>query len=148
MSYKDEIERKARLYDQQNIHNATPQPVSNNNKGIIYFFIIVGVIAFVFWIDSTDDLDRSSKAYVPDSHEAFYMAKELMKKSLKAPSTADFAAYHESTINNLGADEWRVSSYVDSQNSFGAMIRTTFTIKMKVDRSTKYWKATDLITEP
>lgn len=62
-----------------------------------------------------------------------YYAKEFVLQGLKAPSTAEFPG----TVLEIG--EWKVSrnknvvtvrSYVDSQNSFGAMIRSNFAVQM------------------
>lgn len=65
--------------------------------------------------------------------EFIYYAKEFVKQGLKAPSTAEFPG----TL--LGISDWKVSrnkdvvtvqSYVDSQNGFGAMIRSNFAVQM------------------
>lgn len=55
------------------------------------------------------------------SVEAWRIAKDLVRENLKAPSTAKFP--WDGTAVKQG-DRWAVQSYVDSQNSFGAMIRT------------------------
>ena len=49
---------------------------------------------------------------------------------LKAPSTAKFPYPSDSgvSINKLAENKYFISSYVDSENSFGAMIRNTFTV--------------------
>lgn len=118
--------------------------MSNQTLGCL---IIVGVILFVMIISQFGE-DEKPKPYEPDETEAWIMAKQLMLKGLKAPSTAEFAPRHESTIRFNGADSWTVKSYVDSQNGFGAMIRTQFIITMSVDLSTKYWTTTKLVTDP
>lgn len=48
-------------------------------------------------------------------------ASQMVSGFLKAPSTADFA---RGTVKQLEGGIYEVSSYVDSQNSFGAMIRS------------------------
>lgn len=71
--------------------------------------------------------------------EFIYYAKEYVKQRLKAPSTAEFPG----TVLEIG--EWKVSrnkdvvtvrSYVDSQNSFGAMIRSNFAVQMSYSDKT------------
>lgn len=68
-----------------------------------------------------------------DWAEATVLAERYVQAALKAPSTAKFPG----TV--LEADQWsigrykdifQVSSYVDSQNSFGAMIRSKFVVEM------------------
>ena len=67
----------------------------------------------------------------PDKVGAFVMSKEFVIKRLKAPSTADFPWYDESFVTDLGGGEFRVSAYVDAQNSFGAKIRSNYTCVLK-----------------
>jgi hypothetical protein len=63
---------------------------------------------------------------------AFVIAEDFVKKQLKAPSTAKFAPKWESTVT--GGDKgckYEITSWVDSQNSYGAQIRTEFQIVVK-----------------
>lgn len=67
---------------------------------------------------------------------AINFAKNQVKKCLKAPSTAEFPGdwydpYNDWNVSSEGNDMIIVSSYVDSQNSFGAMIRSYFNIKIE-----------------
>lgn len=64
-----------------------------------------------------------------DSSGAWVFMQGFVEKRLKSPSTASFpwfTAISESVIP-LGDDRYRVSSYVDAQNAFGATVRTQFT---------------------
>jgi hypothetical protein len=56
-------------------------------------------------------------------------AKDLVKRRLKAPSTAKFPWIVEGV--HMGDCVYRVSSYVDSQNGFGAQIRTNYVAEVK-----------------
>lgn len=120
--------------------------MSNKNLGCL---IIVGIIVFAFLINLvTGDNNQKPQPYSPDETDAWVMAKKFIKDKLKAPSTAEFPSMSESLIRYEGADNWTVKSYVDSQNSFEAMLRTKFTIKMSVNTETKYWTVTSLDTDP
>jgi len=60
-------------------------------------------------------------------------SKETVKKVLKAPSTAKFQGswldpYEGWGIYAVGTSSLRLASTVDSQNSFGAMLRSSFSI--------------------
>lgn len=70
-----------------------------------------------------------------DTEEFSYMSysEEVINKVIKAPSTAEYPG------QVWNRDQWKIgrdkeliqiSSYVDSQNSFGAMIRSEFTIQL------------------
>lgn len=67
----------------------------------------------------------------PDKIEAYVMAQVFVEKWLKAPSTAQYPLASEAIINDLGDGRWRVQAWVDSQNSFGAMVRNNFTCTLK-----------------
>ncbi len=56
------------------------------------------------------------------------ISKNLIKQSLKAPSTADFGYPSTKTTDSK---TFVVSQSVDSQNSFGAMIKTHFDVTVK-----------------
>jgi thioesterase domain-containing protein len=75
---------------------------------------------------------KSARAAKADT-AAFLRARDYMEARLKAPKTADFAGYWDSTIENLGAGKYRVTSYVDSQNGFGALIRTRYTCHLQTN---------------
>jgi hypothetical protein len=51
-----------------------------------------------------------------------------VERQLTSPSTAKFAGTRQSSIAQVRKDQYRITSYVDSQNGFGAMIRTQFQI--------------------
>lgn len=74
---------------------------------------------------------------------AFVMAQSFVKKCLKAPSTADFPYYNKGDVQDGGTKIWIVNSYVDSQNSFGAMMRTYYRAKV-MDLGNDKWKLLDL----
>jgi Double zinc ribbon len=58
---------------------------------------------------------------------AFYICQQFVEKRLKAPASAKFASYSTDMTIDLGDGKFRVSSYVDSQNGFGAMLRNNYT---------------------
>jgi hypothetical protein len=68
-------------------------------------------------------------AYVPDEIDLHIQAQQFVSRALKAPSTAKFPALPYEA-KSLGDGFYRVKSYVDSQNSFGAMIRSDWTVDM------------------
>lgn len=80
-------------------------------------------------MDKNNILDREI-----DNPSAYYsMAKEIIESVLKAPSTADFPSIFSDDIKMArNKDIVAVQSYVDSQNSFGAMVRSEWTVQFKV----------------
>lgn len=74
---------------------------------------------------------------------ASVMAEEFVKNSLKSPSSAKFQWYDENQVEDLGDGKYKVTSYVDSQNSFGAMLRTNYVCTVKYIGNDK-WSLEDL----
>lgn len=65
------------------------------------------------------------------------MAKRFVTERLKAPATAEFPSCREAVItpqaNGAAGQQYTVSSYVDSQNSFGAKLRTHYVAVVRFD---------------
>lgn len=94
----------------------------------------------------------AEKQLVGDSLEARANAKMFIENTLKAPTTAKWPNIFEFGVaqktdkkGNLIKDVWEVSGYVDAQNSFGAMIRTQWYVKLKKDG--KSWALLDIKSE-
>ena len=92
-------------------------------------------IPFLFFLLSSDsDNDPESSSPPKPAHSpsgAWRMCKVFVEKGLKAPATADFPWYSENYVTKLGGAKYRVESYVDAQNSFGAQLRTNFSCTAK-----------------
>jgi len=57
--------------------------------------------------------------------QAYIISQTYVKAILKSPSTADFSLLDYQSFD-LGKDKYKIVSYVDSQNGFGAMIRSNY----------------------
>jgi hypothetical protein len=62
-------------------------------------------------------------------------SQKMVKNSLKAPSTADFPNINEWKFQK-DKEKIIIQSYVDSQNSFGAILRSEFQITLNPDGET------------
>ena len=111
--------------------------VDNSNKGknivvIITAILIVGVIiGFVSCCNSCGTSSTSTTESEQSKQiEAFVRSQSVVKKQLKSPSTAKFPYFTSDgvSVTKLSIDKYRVNSYVDSENSFGAMIRVTYSV--------------------
>ena len=69
-----------------------------------------------------------------DDAEAFTVAEAMVKQKLKAPSTAKFCLYTEATITH-DKDVYTVKGWVDAQNSFGATLRSNWTVTFTAVKS-------------
>lgn len=75
---------------------------------------------------------------------AYVMAQDFVEQRLKSPGSADFPTFEESFAEDLGSGKWRVRSYVDSQNSFGALVRSDFTVLLRDDPNSETWHLEDV----
>lgn len=91
----------------------------------------MGVMAGVNWLN-TWRFAAPAKIPSDDIHGAWVYGQMFVKKRLKSPSTASFpfggASKH---VTPLGGGRYQVDAYVDSQNGFGAMLRTHFHLVIK-----------------
>lgn len=81
-----------------------------------------------------------------DSTMAYIMSQRFVERELKAPRTAKFPSFHSSgvTVRDSGGCKFMVTAYVDSENSFGAMLRTNYSISMEYLPTEKTWRGSEL----
>ncbi|MTI60240.1 MAG: hypothetical protein FH762_09740 [Firmicutes bacterium] len=92
-------------------------------------FSVLILILFVLLATGSSSEDDATNG--PDKHGARVMAQLFLEDNLKAPSTADYPFWSEDideVVTELGNNKYRFRSYVDSENSFGAKVRTNFNI--------------------
>jgi len=72
------------------------------------------------------------------------MAQQFVKESLKAPSTADFGSVFgdyqnpSNAVSQFPDKTYQVKIWVDAQNSFGAKIRSHFTLHLRYDGNQRW----------
>jgi len=98
-----------------------------------HFASVLALLAFSFLATGTSDNgSSSSEPREPDVHDAWVFCQYAVKSRLKAPSTAKFKfGGAGSDVAALGNGRFRVKSWVDAQNSFGAMMRSQFDCVVK-----------------
>jgi len=108
--------------------------LKKGGSGCLLSFFIAVIVFVGISIYSTSS-DSSSEISHPNNFLAYSYAEDAVKKSLKSPSTAKFPRTIEKDkhIKYLGNKEYQIDSWVDSQNSFGAMIRSKFSIIIVFD---------------
>lgn len=105
--------------------------------------IIIGIILLIFFMKYTDKCGEPIKLDESDyTFMSYSFAKDAVKVVLKAPSTAVFCDYDKAKIQKNG-NEYTITAYVDSENSYSAMLRSEFTIVVK--RGENEWTCESLI---
>ena len=88
--------------------------------------------------------EEIAKKNCEDKIMASIMGNDFVKRSLKSPSTADFPSYSANKVSYNGNCTHTIRSYVDSQNGFGAMVRTNFMVKVRYNKSDETYSMVDL----
>lgn len=78
-----------------------------------------------------------------DSILACMMTQKFVKARLKTPTAARFVGCNRDAISYAGNGEYIVTGYVDSQNSFGAQVRTHFAARLQ-KQAGNAWKLLNL----
>ena len=99
-------------------------PFKKPTSGCAWFVLIGGIILIISMF--------MSEGYDP-ADEAVIRSWQFVRAGLKSPCTADFPYSGDHQLYTLeGKDNaWEVRGYVDSQNSFGAMIRSNFACQLE-----------------
>lgn len=100
-------------------NDVTKNPKSNTRYafgclGLVLVPLAVVAACTAIYATNSDGYD------IDNSREAVAQCEARIEKLLKAPSTAEFDSVSE------GSGTWTVTGTVDSQNSFGAMIRNDY----------------------
>ena len=113
----------------------------------IILFGIAGVIRIALDPDLSYETEvsasRSSTTVNENDFTARYYARQLVSDALKSPSTAVFKS--ESIIERSGI-YYLVDVSVDSQNSFGAIVRSYFWVILKTAGEKAYYNEDIAVT--
>lgn len=126
-----------------------PQISMKATKGIIVFvvFFLIVVVMAVCSDDPDAKVEIAPKDRRMDKVQAGMMAQEVIKKQLKSPSTADFVGLLQDGVSNINDTTFLVVKQVDSENSFGAMLRTSFMCQVNYYPTTDTYRVTDIVYE-
>jgi len=129
------------VYGQPQRPSKKPQRKSSPVLGVVMLFVMAVALCTVGIAAVTSGMEDppTDPASADRSTDAEVMCEEFINKRLKAPASAKYT--HQSRQKN-GA-QYVVSGYVDSQNSFGAMVRTDFTCTV-TDQGDGKWRLDDL----
>jgi hypothetical protein len=106
------------------------------------FVGVVVIFAVIIFLNSM--CNRSETETVDDQNlVAWGICKQFIRDRLKAPTTAKFETYNRYGVKQLDTDDWQVTIQVDAQNSFGAMLRSTYVCKIQ-DKGDDKWYLTSL----
>lgn len=108
---------------------------------IIAFGVLVAVLS-----SASPELTPEELAQKNEEVTAIVCAKQEVENQLVSPSSADFPFVMDATLGNDG-ETYVIKSYVDSDNAFGANIRTDFGCFVKVTDASTYACETECVLE-
>lgn len=88
--------------------------------------VLLAIVAFVVYDGDNDNPDAEDEH---PADEARIACEAWVRDELKSPSTAQFT---DGTATGTDGD-WTITGSVDSENSFGATLRSAWTCTAKVD---------------
>lgn len=103
---------------------------------IFRLIIVLTLTAGCVSSDSTDDRSEQIEAYI--------MSQEFVTDRLQSPGTADFPWFDSAMIERTSESEFEITSYVDSQNLFGGVIRTDYHAVLRRHDDPRRWELVDL----
>lgn len=100
--------------------------------GLLTIGIIIALffgVKYFFSPQSSNTIDNSTYKQL-----SYNYAREYVKNRLKSPSSATFPSLfnRQGHITKVTNTEYRINSWVESQNSFGAKIKTRFTCQINI----------------
>jgi hypothetical protein len=112
---------------------------------IISLAVVTCLIAYSNYRDGKETPETRKAANCRHGNViAHTMAEHYVEQRLKSPSTAKFPWYRDSQVSYVGECEFIVQSYVDAQNSFGAMLRSDYSVRLKYDPNSDSYSLLDI----
>lgn len=90
---------------------------------LVVAFVFVMIVIGTHKATPEQEVERAS---VADGYTAAFHCQDAVRARLKAPAGAEFQAPRRADITKFD-DGYKIVSYVDAANSFGAKLRTPFT---------------------
>jgi len=87
---------------------------------------------------------RTKECGKKNESTAYVMSQAAVKRYLKSPSTAKFPLINKVSSKAIGDCQFEIRAYVDSQNSFGATLRSNYSAIMRLNPEKGSWTTLDV----
>jgi hypothetical protein len=103
------------------------------------FLLLIVAIVLAYALSTNEPVSTDTPSDEELKKFAYHHSQDYVRGMLKAPATAQFPYYDDSFIKEIKSEkkgkqhqsrQYQIKSYVDSQNSFGALIRTNYTCSL------------------
>ena len=111
----------------------------------IWLLTFIFFLALIFGMLSASGGKGPQREKIEDEQDAHYYGTVFIRRQLKAPKTAEFGSYRDCTtiLTDPGKRWWTSTCYVDSQNGFGALLRSSYWITLRYEKTTDTWYQID-----
>lgn len=133
-------------FDKSNPYNKNVQPSNPNKKAaivLVFFFFIAIFFVIKCSFSGEEKVDSKNKH---EKFDALVQVQDYVKSKLKAPSTTEFEGGTEG-VTKINDTTFTVIGTVDSQNSFGAMLRANYSCKIIFHPKNDTYSIEDFILE-
>jgi len=98
-----------------------------SKKGCLGMFLFMIFIIFVISASIKEGCSSSNKLKKYTKIDALIASQNFVETRLTSPSSAEFSYDYENKVQQINDTTFRVVGWVDSQNGFGAMVRSNYT---------------------
>jgi hypothetical protein len=135
-----QFERSGTPESQSPVTPPAKKPEKKSSKGCFLGCGGVILVAIIIGVASTCSVGSSN--WEPTEWEAEQHCQDWVKDKLKSPATAKFT---DVMSRSDGTASWAVSGNVDAQNSFGALVRNSWTCSVRWDNPSELWRGGAII---
>lgn len=109
------------------------------------FIVPLMLVIFGWRLLSKADDDAAKSRECGSATMAFVMSQKFVLRELKAPASAKFPS--SAVVTPIGGCAYSVAAWVDSQNGFGAIVRSDYHVIMESSADGRRWSARGLAIE-
>jgi hypothetical protein len=133
---KEKLEKQKVSNNYKAVKENTTEYDKSTKRGrtVVIIVVLIVVAFFLHYINTSNNSNQestSNSSLTNLESDAFISSREFVKRELKSPHTASFPILDFTCTVKESDSSFNVISYVDSQNAFGASIRTKYIIKLK-----------------
>lgn len=82
-------------------------------------------------IDNVDTMMHDDDPNYAEYKGVYHNFCYAVEQEIDSPATAEFQDFSTSLVTKNGEGNYTVKAYVDAENGFGAMVRSTFTMSIQ-----------------
>ncbi|WP_163265590.1 hypothetical protein [Chelativorans alearense] len=114
---------------------------------VIAIMVVAGLGAVAFFTTGQEPAETAAPIVDDcDRIRAFVASQTFVKREMKVPATAEFPYISSEgvSVTELGDCRFTVKAYVDAENSFGAKLRTPYSMDIRFNRADEIWSASNI----